>query len=324
MQSQPHCVGVFHDTRHGQVPRIDGTGLGIGFQCGMPVRVVDVGGPDFHAMLTRVADKLGRRVKAHGLGIQHGSAEGVRVMAFQPAGDIDQEGKACCMAFGKAVVAEPLDLAEAVLGKIPLIAVGDHALDHLALEIADRADPPEGRHGATQFIGFAGGEFGGDDGNVHRLLLKQRHAERLLEHLLQFRLGVGDLFDALAALQIGMHHLALDRTRANDRHLDHQIIVIAWLEARQHRHLRPAFDLEHAERICPADHVIGRLVILLDRRQGFRLSVMGFKQRKGLAQAGQHAERQHIDLEHVEAFQIVLVPFDDGAVFHCRILDRDE
>ena len=41
-------------------------------------------------------------------------------------------------------------------------------------------------------------------------------------------------------------------------------------------------------------------------------------------QAGQHAKRQHVDLEQAERFQIVLLPFDDGAVFHRRILDRHD
>jgi hypothetical protein len=35
-----------------------------------------------------------------------------------------------------------------------------------------------------------------------------------------------------------------------------------------------------------------------------------------LADAGQHAERQHIDLHHAERVEIVLVPFDEGAVVH--------
>ncbi len=43
---------------------------------------------------------------------------------------------------------------------------------------------------------------------------------------------------------------------------------------------------------------------------------------EGAADAGQHAERQHVDLEHAELVEIVLVPFDDGAVRHRRVLDR--
>ena len=47
-------------------------------------------------------------------------------------------------------------------------------------------------------------------------------------------------------------------------------------------------------------------------------------QRKGLADAGQHAERQDIDLQNAERVEIVLVPFDDGAVLHRRVLDRHQ
>ena len=46
-----------------------------------------------------------------------------------------------------------------------------------------------------------------------------------------------------------MHHVALDRARAHDRHLDDEIVEVARLQARQHVHLRPALDLEHADRI---------------------------------------------------------------------------
>ena len=47
-------------------------------------------------------------------------------------------------------------------------------------------------------------------------------------------------------------------------------------------------------------------------------------QGEGLADAGQHAERQHVDLEDAERVEIVLVPFDDGAVLHRRVLDRHQ
>ena len=43
---------------------------------------------------------------------------------------------------------------------------------------------------------------------------------------------------------------------------------------------------------------------------------------KRLADAGEHAERQHIDLQHAERVDVVLVPFDDGAVLHGGVEDR--
>ena len=50
----------------------------------------------------------------------------------------------------------------------------------------DLAGVPERRHGAAQPVGFVGREFRRRDGDLHRLFLEQRHAERALEHLFQF------------------------------------------------------------------------------------------------------------------------------------------
>ena len=41
-----------------------------------------------------------------------------------------------------------------------------------------------------------------------------------------------------------------------------------------------------------------------------------------LADAGQHAERQHVDLHQPERVDVVAVPFDEGAVLHRGIADR--
>ena len=48
----------------------------------------------------------------------------------------------------------------------------------------------EGRHGAAKLVGLAGREARAFDGDPHRLLLEQRHAQRLAQHLLQFGLGI--------------------------------------------------------------------------------------------------------------------------------------
>ncbi len=120
-----------------------------------------------------------------------------------------------------------------------------------------------------------------------------------------------------------MHHVALDRAGADDRDLHHQVVEIARLEARQHAHLRPAFHLEHADGIRLAQHVVDFGLFRRDVGEGQLLAAaMLVDQVEALADAGQHAERQHIDLQHAQGIEIVLVPFDDGAVLHRRILDR--
>ena len=45
-------------------------------------------------------------------------------------------------------------------------------------------------HRAAQLIGLAGREAGGHHGQPHRLLLKQRHAQRLLQHLANLVVGI--------------------------------------------------------------------------------------------------------------------------------------
>src|SRR5580698_660371 len=93
------------------------------------------------------------------------------------------------MAFGKTVRTEALDLLKAVLGELRIVAPPDHVPDHLLFEIADRPDVTKRRHRAAQAIGLFGGKARSLDRDPHRLLLKQRHAERLVQHLVQFVRG---------------------------------------------------------------------------------------------------------------------------------------
>ena len=279
-------------------------------------------------MLLRVAHDLRRRVEAHRLAVEERACEHIRVMALQPARGIDQIGEACGMAFRKAVFAEALDLLETAFGEIALVAFRHHAFDHLALERADGADPAERRHRATQPVGLRRLEARRDDRDPHRLFLEQRHAQRFAEHLLELvgrpgrrRRRIGHEMRRLAPLQIGMNHLALDRAGPHDRDFDDEIVEFLRLQPRQHRHLRAAFDLEHADGIGALDHPIGRLVLILHREVA-RFIVMQAQEIEGAAQAAQHAEPQHVDLEQAERIEIVLVPFDDGAILHRRILDR--
>ncbi len=141
--------------------------------------MIDVRRPHLDAVLARVAHDLRRRVEAHRLRVQQRGGEGVRIAAFQPGRGIDQQREAGGVAFREAVFAEALDLVEAALGEVARVAVRQHAVDHLALETADGADALEGGHGAAQFVGLRRREAGGDDGNLHRLFLEQRHAQGL-------------------------------------------------------------------------------------------------------------------------------------------------
>ena len=139
------------------------------------------------------------------------------------------------MAFRKAIVAKTLDLVEAALGKVGRVAARDHARDHFFLQRMDGALAPEGGHGAAQLIGLLGGKFRRFHGDAHGLFLEQRHALGLAQDLaqlvrrpvLRIGRGIGFGFEAVAPAQVGMHHVALNGTGADDRHLDDEIVEAA-------------------------------------------------------------------------------------------------
>ncbi len=146
------------------------------------------------------------------------------MMALDPGRDVDQQGERRGMGLGKSVGAEALDLPEEAPGELLGVAVGEHALDQLLLELFDEARLSPGPHRPPQLVGLAGREARRHDDQLHRLLLEQRHAEGLLQDLPD---GFAREFDRLLAIappQVGMDHVPLDRAGTDDRHLDHQVV----------------------------------------------------------------------------------------------------
>ena len=70
-----------------------------------------------------------------------------------------------------------------------------------------------------------------------------------------------------APVQVGMHHLADNWTRPNDRHFDDDVVERGWLEARQRRHLRARFDLEDADRVGLLQHFEDSGIVLREMRE---------------------------------------------------------
>ena len=53
-------------------------------------------------------------------------------------------------------------------------------------------------------------------------------------------------------------------------------------------------------------------------------AVVPGQQREALAQAGQHAEAEHVYFQDAQGLEVVLVPLDHRAVFHGGVLDRHQ
>ena len=85
---------------------------------------------------------------------------------------------------------------------------------------------------------------------IERQLEQERTRAGTLERRADFVARIVDPLQSLATAQVRVNHAALDRTRPDDGDLDHEIVEAAWPQARQHRHLRPRFDLKHPDRIA--------------------------------------------------------------------------
>ncbi len=229
--------------------------------------LVDAGGQHGDAVRARVAHQLRRRVEAHRLAVEERAAEGGGLVPLEPGRDVDQQREARGMRFREAVLAEAEDLLEHLPREALVVAARAHALDQALLERAERALAPPGRHRAPQAVGLAGRETRGHDRELHHLLLEDRHAERAREHALHLRARIVDRLLAAPPAQVRMHHLALDRAGTDDRDLDGKVVIALRPEPRQHRHLRARLDLEHADRVGAADHLVDGRILGRDVRQ---------------------------------------------------------
>ena len=73
-------------------------------------------------MLARIADDLGGGVEAHRLRVQQRAGERRRIAPLQPARHVDQMREARRVAFREAIFAEALDLVEAALSELRIVA----------------------------------------------------------------------------------------------------------------------------------------------------------------------------------------------------------
>ena len=162
---------------------------------------------------------------------------------------------------GEAVGAESLDLLEASLGEVALVTICDHAADDLVLERVDVAEAAEAGDGPPHSVGLVG---------------REAVQWTAISIACSWKIGTPKVFCVI-------HSMALpgilgtgsspfrrrrygwtmppDRAGADDRYLDDEVVETPRPQAREHRHLRPAFDLERPHRVGGTDHVEGLLTI---------------------------------------------------------------
>ena len=85
-----------------------------------------------------------------------------------------------------------------------------------------------------------------------------------------------------------MHHVSLDRPRADNSDLNDQIIKAARPQAGQHGHLCTRFDLKDAYRIGIADHLVNPRVFCRHGRHSHRNAPMLLQEIKRAVNRTQH------------------------------------
>src|SRR5258705_4704505 len=136
------------------------------------------------------------------------------------------------MAFRETVTAKSLDLIEAAFREFGIVAARDHVVDQLGFELAHGADIAKRRHRAAQPVGLFWAELRSLDGDPHRLFLEQRHAEGLVQNLIQLilfavlrrRRWIAHLLLAIPPPEVGRNLVTVYRTRPHKRDFDYVFV----------------------------------------------------------------------------------------------------
>ena len=218
------------------------------------------------------------------------------------------------------------------MGDLLVDALADRACDEalaICLECGERA---LAAHRAAQPFRLADGEPGEMDRDVEHLILEDDHAERLAQRLLQQRM-VGRrlvrrvLAQQLAALDVRVDGLPLDRPGPHERDLHRQVVEVLGLRAQDRLHLRAALDLEAAHRVGGLDLRVHALVVEIDAREVDLLVACSRDQVDALLDGGEHSEPEQVDLQEAGVGARVLVPLAHLPSRHRRRLhgnDLDE
>src|ERR1700723_2948073 len=296
--------------------------VGFALQCAGPRGPLHIDGTHAQAVALCIFHQHGRRVETHRLVIEDGGGECSEVLHLEICRGIGDERKAGSVRFGESVKREGADGLDDFVLRARREAVGGHAAPQLAFEILHALPGAAHAHGAAQLFSLRSAEVGNGHGHAQQLLLKKRYAESTLEYWFERRMRIGDRFLFLAAAHVRMHHFADDGTGTNDGYLHDKIVKIFRAITRQRGHLRTAFDLEHADRVCALDYFVD-FGVFGQLREVNRVAVVLRDEGEAILEYGHHAEAEQIDLDDSKVGAVFLVPLHDSAAGHGGAFQRD-
>ena len=157
-------------------------------------------------------------------------------------------------------------------------------------------------HRAAQSFRLPHAEAGKRDRHLEHLVLEDDDPERRAQAVREQRMihrrdERRVLAQALAVIDVRMDGLALNRARTHERDLDGEIVDVLRTRAQQALHLRPALDLEVADRVGALDLLVDRLVVERDPGKVDRLAAQSRDLVDAVLDRREHSEPEQVDLE---------------------------
>ena len=276
-------------------------------------------------MALRVVDENLHRVEPHRLGVDQPDQELGRVEELEERRLVGRPGKGRGVRLGKAEAGEGRALAEQLLGVVARQAVlGDRSLDELGVKLLHLPGGAPRPHRPSEGVRARRGEPGDLDRDPHHLLLVEDHPETVPEHRLEARMKVVDRLEALLPPEVGMDRVALDGPRADDRHLDHQVVQALRARLGERLHLGPALDLEDADGVGRLEHLEDLRNLLRQPVEVEAQAAVVLDQLDRLVDRGQHPEAQQVQLDQLQRLDVALVVLGHDAAGHRRSLQRGD
>ena len=136
-------------------------------------------------MPARISHERLRRVEAHRLGGKDAGVKVFWIVRFEPGARVDEVGERERVGLWKAELGERLELGVDLFARWPVNPLCCHALHEFTAQLAHPLVTALGPHSLAQLIGLRGTEARGVDRDLHELLLKQGHPQRLLERVFE-------------------------------------------------------------------------------------------------------------------------------------------
>ena len=134
---------------------------------------------------------------------------------------------------------------------------------------------------------------------------------------------VADRFQPLPPAQVGVHGIPLDGPGPDDGDLDHQVVEFPWLGLVERLLLGSRLDLEEADGVDRADHVVDARIVEAQAVEVGPDAMGPLDHLQALGDRGEGAQPQQIHLDEAEVLDVVLVELDHHPALHAGALHRD-